>query len=169
MATSRAYRRTTGPYPLTLTPTTSPLPAASSLGPYDVLLRIRAVALNFRDVAMLHEGRYPVRVAAGGIPGSDCAGEVVRVGEKVEKFRTGDRVAPTFDLAHLTGEGGEREAGMCALGGDVDGVLREWGVWQEEVLVALPGGLGWEEVSGGGSWERGAAGLGWAGLTVCVW
>ncbi|KKY27085.1 putative alcohol dehydrogenase [Diplodia seriata] len=118
-STTRVYRRTTGPYPLTLTSTTTRLPA---LGPHDVLLRIRAVALNFRDVAMLHEGRYPVRVAAGGIPGSDCAGEVVRIGAGVKRFRVGDRVAPTLDLAHLTGEGKEREAGICALGGDSDSV-----------------------------------------------
>jgi NADPH:quinone reductase-like Zn-dependent oxidoreductase len=33
----------------------------SSLQPQDVLIRIRAVSVNYRDVAMMH-GKYPVSV-----------------------------------------------------------------------------------------------------------
>ncbi|KAF2272011.1 NAD(P)-binding protein [Westerdykella ornata] len=142
-STTRTYRRTAPPYPLTIVPSTEPLP--QSLDPHSLLLRIHAVSLNYRDIAMLQENGYPVPVLAGGIPASDCAAEVVAVGEKVSKFQVGDRVAPTFDLACLTGE--ERGLEMRALGGEVEGVLREWVVLEEEVLVRLPGGVSWEEAS----------------------
>lgn len=141
--TYRAFRRTKGDYPLSITQTTEKVP--QSLGPRDVLIRIRAVSLNFRDVAMLHEGRYPAPVEPEGIPGSDCAAEVVAVGEQVKKFAVGDRVAPTFNVAHL--EDNDEDVGMAGLGGDVAGVLREYAVFEEKLLVKLPAHLSWEEVS----------------------
>ncbi|GME29155.1 uncharacterized protein B0J15DRAFT_284958 [Neofusicoccum parvum] len=141
--TYRAYRRTAPPYPLSIALSTETLP--ESLGPHDVLVRIRAVSLNFRDVAMLHEGRYPVPVETGGIPASDCAAEVVAVGDQVKRFGVGDRVAPTVNSAYLTGE--ERDADAVAPGGNAPGVLREYGVFEEKVLVMLPRQLSWEEAS----------------------
>ncbi|KAF9636051.1 hypothetical protein BFW01_g6946 [Lasiodiplodia theobromae] len=140
--TYRAFRRTKGDYPLSITQTTEKVP--QSLGPRDVLIRIRAVSLNFRDVAMLQEGRYPAPVEPEGIPASDCAAEVVAVGEQVTKFAVGDRVAPTFNVAHLEDND---DIGLAALGGDVEGVLREYAVFEEKVLVKLPAHLSWEEAA----------------------
>lgn len=139
--TSRAFRRSMAPYPLTIEPSTKTLP--ESLGPHDVVIRMHAVSLNFRDVAMLQEGRYPGGAVAGGIPTSDCAAEVVAGGSEV-KFEVGDHVAVNQHMTNLTGN--ERDESFIALGGDVDGVLTEYAVFEEKYLVKLPGHLTWEEV-----------------------
>lgn len=141
--TYRAFRRTTGPpYPLTIHPTTEPLP--HSLAPHAVLLRIHAISLNYRDIAML-AAPFPMPVAPNGIPTSDCAAEVVAVGDAVTRVRVGERVAPNVDVAHVTGE--ERDEGGRALGGEVEGVLGEFAVVGEEVLVRVPAHLAWEEAA----------------------
>lgn len=79
---------------------------AEFLGPHDILFPIRAVSLRFRDVAMLHEGRYPAPAEPGGIPASDCVAEVVEVEDRVKQFGERDPVVPTCNLAHSTGEDG---------------------------------------------------------------
>jgi NADPH:quinone reductase-like Zn-dependent oxidoreductase len=140
--TYHAWRRTTGPYPHTIRLSTESLPG--ELGPNEVLVRIHAVGLNYRDTAMLQGGKYPVPVEEGGISGSDCAAEVVAVGPKVQRFVVGDRVAPTVDSNNLTDN--ERNAEVIALGGNRPGVLREYAVFGEKVLVKLPKGMSWEEV-----------------------
>ncbi|KAK3638759.1 hypothetical protein LTR56_012866 [Elasticomyces elasticus] len=137
----RAFRRTTGELPHAITPSQETLP--ERLGPNDVLIKIHAVSLNYRDVAMLN-GKYPVKVIDRGVPASDCAAEVVGTGSAVRGFEKGDHVAPIFDINNLSGQD---DASMKALGGDVDGVLREYAVFNEEVLVQLPKYLSWEEAS----------------------
>jgi NADPH:quinone reductase-like Zn-dependent oxidoreductase len=138
----RVWRRSTTPYPRTLVLSTETLP--NELGAKDVLIRIHAVSLNYRDVAMLREGGYPVDVEDGGVSGSDCAAEVVATGSDVTKFGLGDRVAPTIDLLSLTGE--EREMNEIALGGNGPGTMREYAIFEEKTLVKLPKHLSWEEV-----------------------
>lgn len=88
-------------------------------------------------------GKYPVPVIDRGIPASDCAAEVAAVGSEVKDFRPGDRVATLFDLNSITGTEDETKV----LGGDVDGVLRQYAVFDQNVLVHLPKHLSWEEVS----------------------
>ncbi|KAL4791063.1 alcohol dehydrogenase [Aspergillus venezuelensis] len=117
---------------------TETLPA---LGPDDVAIRIHAVSLNYRDIAML-DNKYPIPVLNRGIPTSDCAAEVVGLGSDVKSFKIGDHVTPIWDLTNLTGT---EEEPAKALGGDVDGVLREYAVFDQEVLVKLPEHLSWEE------------------------
>ncbi|KAF2684727.1 NAD(P)-binding protein [Lentithecium fluviatile CBS 122367] len=141
--TYRAWRRTTGPYPHSITLSTEVLPGF--LDPHDVVIRIHAVALNYRDVAMLHEGCYPVPVEDGGVSASDCAAEVVAIGAEVKDFVVGDRVAPTVDLARLTGE--DRDQVSIATGGDGPGLLREYAMFEDKLLVKLPKHLSWEEAS----------------------
>lgn len=139
--TYKSFRRTAGDLPRTISPSTEQLPR--ELGPHQVLLKIHAVSLNFRDVAMLH-GRYPVDVIERGIPCSDAAAEVAAVGGAVSDFAVGDHVSVIFDLNNLTGRDDEPSR---ALGGDVDGVLREYAVFEDKHLVHLPKHLSWEEVS----------------------
>lgn len=141
--TYRAFRRTKSSFPKTIALSTEKLP--DSLNPHDVVIKIHAVTLNYRDVAMLHEGRYPVPVEEGGVSASDCAAEVVALGDGVKDFVVGDRVAPTIDLASITGE--ERDVDGIPLGGTGPGVLREYAVFEEKHLVKLPSHLSWEEVS----------------------
>ncbi|KAJ5661587.1 uncharacterized protein N7477_009203 [Penicillium maclennaniae] len=139
MTTYKAYRRSTNPGRQTLIPVTETIPA---LKPSEVLLRIHAVSLNYRDVAMM-DGKYPVNVIPHGIPASDCAAQVIEIGPEVNQFKIGDHVAPIFDLNNLTGTEDE----MRALGGDVDGVLRQFAVFEQDVLLHLPKYLSWEEAS----------------------
>ncbi|KAJ7078768.1 alcohol dehydrogenase, partial [Mycena crocata] len=91
-----SFRRTAGALPLTLEKTTGE----------KVLIRVHAVSLNFRDIAML-DGRYPFPIQERGIPTSDCAAEVVAVGDAAAKefgLAIGDHVAPPHMLHNLTGE-----------------------------------------------------------------
>jgi len=58
----------------------------------EVLVRVHAVSLNFRDIAMLR-GRYSLPHRKGLVPTSDGAGEVVEVGAGVDGFKAGDNPA----------------------------------------------------------------------------
>jgi NADPH:quinone reductase-like Zn-dependent oxidoreductase len=60
-----------------------------------VLLRMRAVSLNYRDL-MTVKGTYNPRMRLPQIPLSDGVGEVVAIGEGVTRVKVGDRVANTF-------------------------------------------------------------------------
>ncbi|OLN95496.1 Zinc-type alcohol dehydrogenase C1773.06c-like protein 1 [Colletotrichum chlorophyti] len=139
--TYTAFRRTTGELPRTIQTTTETLRA--DLKPRDVLIKIHAVSLNYRDVAMLN-GTYPVEVEEQGIPCSDCAAEVVKTGSEVKDFSVGDHVSPIFDLGNIEKND---DAPAKALGGDVAGVLREYAVFEERHLVKIPKQLSWEEGS----------------------
>jgi NADPH:quinone reductase-like Zn-dependent oxidoreductase len=138
--TYRAFRRTTGDLPRTIELSIEKVPR--ELGPNDVLIKIHAVSLNFRDVAMLN-GLYPVEVEERGIPCSDAAAEVVAIGPAVKDFSTGDHVSVIFDLNNMTGYEDEPP---CPLGGDTPGVLREYAIYQDKHLVRLPKHIPWEEV-----------------------
>lgn len=63
-----------------------------NVGTGEVLVRIRASALNRADI-LQREGRYPAPPgAAAEIPGLEFAGEVAELGEGVQRWREGDRV-----------------------------------------------------------------------------
>ncbi len=112
-------------------------------GRRQVLVRVRATSLNFRDLAVVM-GVYPGPPGAGNlIPLSDGAGEVVAVGEDVTRFKTGDRVASTFFQGWIAGTPKQM---YPALGGPgVDGMLAEYVALDEDGLVALPDWMSFEE------------------------
>jgi NADPH:quinone reductase-like Zn-dependent oxidoreductase len=64
-------------------------------GPGQVLVRVRANSLNYRDL-MVATGRYGSGLTKPLIPLSDGAGEVAAVGAGVTAWKPGDRVAGTF-------------------------------------------------------------------------
>lgn len=103
-----------------------------------VLVRMRAVSLNYRDL-MIAVGRY--RLAAEQmqsiVPVSDGSGEVTEVGEDVTRFKAGDRVVNTFVPGLITGQ--SRPESLSQLrGAPHDGVLAEYVVFEQDDLVALP-------------------------------
>lgn len=61
-------------------------------GPGEVGVRVRAASLNFPDLLMLR-GEYQFRAEPPFVVGMDLAGVVEAVGEGVESWRPGDRVA----------------------------------------------------------------------------
>lgn len=111
----------------------------------EVLVRIRAVSLNFRDLAMLR-GRYPRKCVPGHVPVSDAAGEVVAVGEGVRAWKVGDRVMGAF---HPRWFGGEMPSTIQtdSYGAESDGWLCELKAVSQEAVVAMPAGLSFEEAS----------------------
>ena len=64
-------------------------------GPHQVLIRVHARSLNFRDLRIL-AGLYPIPGKPGVIALSDGAGEVVATGEGVTRVVVGDRVAASY-------------------------------------------------------------------------
>jgi NADPH:quinone reductase-like Zn-dependent oxidoreductase len=108
-------------------------------GPRQVLVRVRAVSLNSRDL-MMAEGRYNPKQKLPLIPCSDGAGEVVAVGEGVSRVRLGDRVCSIFAQGWLAGEPA-RDLVRTTLGGPLDGTLAEQVVLSEEGLVKTPNHL----------------------------
>ena len=113
-------------------------------GPGQVLVRVRATSLNYRDLITV-EGQY-ARAAPKPdlVPLSDGAGEVVAVGPGVSRIKVGDRVAGCF-MQKWVGGAIDEAAQASALGGALDGMLTELAVLEEDGAVKLPAGLGFEE------------------------
>ncbi|KAL1632472.1 hypothetical protein SLS56_003550 [Neofusicoccum ribis] len=114
----------------------APLPA---LGPHDVLVKLSAASLNYRDLVMAR-GQYPWALAAPIIPCSDGAGTVLAVGPAVAAFRVGDQVATVMNGDHTFGPVQPRHLEKV-LGGSMQGTLAQHGVFPERYLIALPKGL----------------------------
>ena len=64
-------------------------------GPGQVLLKMRAWSLNYRDL-MVAKGQYNPRLKLPITPLSDGVGEVAAVGYGVTRVKSGDRVAGAF-------------------------------------------------------------------------
>jgi NADPH:quinone reductase-like Zn-dependent oxidoreductase len=110
---------------------------------YDVVVKIRATSLNYRDLIVL-QGKYDRNPTVGRVPLSDGAGEVVAVGSAVTKFKLGDRLAACFFQGWPAGRfSGEMH--RTALGGPIDGVLTEQAKFHEDGLVHLPANYSFEE------------------------
>jgi len=114
-------------------------------GADEVMVRIRAVSLNYRDLLMV-QGKYNPHLEFPRVPISDGAGEVVAVGEKVTAWKVGDRVVIPFMPAWLDGELSAAKA-TSALGGDVDGLLQEFVVIHADALLPLPPHLSFEQAA----------------------
>src|SRR5947208_9110643 len=88
----------------------------------EVLVRVRASALNRADV-MQREGRYPAPPGVpSDIPGLEIAGEIVDVGGGVSRWAAGDRVFG------IVGGGGHAE----------------FAVAPQDQLARVPDNLSWE-------------------------
>jgi NADPH:quinone reductase-like Zn-dependent oxidoreductase len=111
----------------------------------EVLVKFHAASLNYRDLLMI-EGAYNPKLKLPLIPFSDGAGEVVAVGENVTRWKIGDRVCPIFMQGWIDGDVTSYKA-RTALGGDLDGCLREFGAFDENALVAIPDHYSYEEAA----------------------
>lgn len=97
-----------------------------SAGPEEVLIKVFATALNRADL-LEREGKYPPpgNPPRYQIPGLECAGEVIDVGDRVTKFKIGDRV-----MALLTGGG-----------------YAEYVTVHEQMAMTIPDRLGWSQAA----------------------
>jgi len=114
-------------------------------GSGEVLIAVRAVSLNYRDLLMV-KGLYNPRMTLPHIPCSDAAGEVVAAGAGVTAWKPGDRVMGIFMQNWLDGPLTPAKA-RGALGGDIDGVLADFTVLKAEGLVAIPDHLSFQEAA----------------------
>jgi NADPH:quinone reductase-like Zn-dependent oxidoreductase len=112
-------------------------------GPGQVVVRMRAASLNYRDQPMV-KGGYHTPAPGAFIPLSDGAGEVIAVGPGVSRFKIGDRVCPTFFQVWVDGK---PPAGFGALGGPRDGVLAQKVLVHEDGLVGIPDDMSYEEAA----------------------
>lgn len=119
-------------------------------GNREVLIKIRSVALNYRDI-VIATGQYPSPVKDNGVPCSDLSGDVFEIGSGVQNLSIGDKVVAAFDPTILYGPRKGLGQGLGAL---VDGVLREYIVLPAVAVV---------KVRKGGQWSYGE----WASL-VCT-
>jgi NADPH:quinone reductase-like Zn-dependent oxidoreductase len=114
------------------------------LGRGQVLVKMRAASLNYRDLMVL-TGRY----ARGAplpdlVPLSDGAGEVADIGPEVTRVKPGDRVAGIFMQSWIGGDI-EPDHAASSLGGAIHGVLAEYVLFDQQGLVHLPSHLSFEE------------------------
>jgi NADPH:quinone reductase-like Zn-dependent oxidoreductase len=124
---------TAGPGGLRAMACPEPIPGAG-----DVLLRVVAVSLNYRDLLVTQGAYHKGRPPAGGVPCSDAAGEVIAVGSDVTGVGPGDRVmslfAPDWQQGTLT-----RAALRTTLGsGHGPGMLSEYVALPARAVVPVP-------------------------------
>ena len=109
-------------------------------GPGQVLLRMKAASLNYRDLVVpmrgygSHTGTLPL------IPISDGVGEVIEAGSGVTRAKPGDRVCPLFAQAWIGGEATPERLAR-SLGGPVDGTMAEYMVLPEDGVAKVPSHL----------------------------
>ncbi len=133
-------------------------------GPGEVLIRMEAASVNYRDLVMTqhgygrHSGELPL------IPLSDGAGTVAETGPGVTRVKPGDLVCPAFAQTWVAGPLRE-EHRLGMLGGSLDGVMQEYLVLSEQGVVKAPSHLdaieaatlpcaaltAWSAVIGGGT------------------
>jgi NADPH:quinone reductase-like Zn-dependent oxidoreductase len=114
-------------------------------GADEVMIRVRAVSLNYRDL-LIAQGKYNPHMTLPRVPLSDGAGEVVSVGAEVTAWKPGDRVVVPFFPAWIDGELSPAKA-ASALGGDVDGMLREFATVRADALLPIPPHFGFEQAA----------------------
>jgi NADPH:quinone reductase-like Zn-dependent oxidoreductase len=113
-------------------------------GPGQVLVRVRAVSLNYRDLINLRNTAG--RNVAGRIPASDGAGEIVAIGPDVTTWQPGDRVAGCFFPTWIDGRF-ELRHHRHDLGGTIDGMLAEHVLLSADGVVRVPEHLSLQEVA----------------------
>ena len=131
-------------------------------GPGQVLVRMGAASLNYRDLLTV-TGRYNPKQPLPLVPCSDGAGRIEAVGEGVSRVAVGDRVATLFAQGWISGEpdrdklrstlGGPLDGTLASversltLGGPLDGTLAELMVLDQEGVVRVSDHLGDEEAA----------------------
>lgn len=120
-------------------------------GSAEVLVRVRAVALNHLDL-WVRRGLPGINIPLPQTPGSDIAGEVVKIGEQVSRVRVGQKVllAPGLSCG---------QCAQCVSGADnhcrkytlfgymVAGGCAELVKSPEANVIPIPGDLSFEEAA----------------------
>lgn len=119
-----------------------PLPTP---GRHDVLIRVHAASLNYRDQAIL-DGEFGGPTQKNGVPLSDGAGEVVAIGDGVTRAKVGDRVTAGCH-PHWIGGPPIPEYRLDSVGITRDGMLAEHILLHENAIVQLPASMSFIEAA----------------------
>ncbi len=123
----------------------APMPTPGSK---ELLIRVAAVSLNYRDKLVVEGELLPDRPTMPFVPVSDMAGEVVATGADVSRFKVGDRVLGNFWTQWIDGEPPREMARHgLSLGGPLPGMLAEYVTLHEDIAVKAPASLTDEEAS----------------------
>lgn len=109
-------------------------------GDGEVLVRVNAVSLNYRDQLLIANNGY-ARFGLPFTPGSDMAGTIEAVGPGTSRFAVGDRVINNFNAGWIDGEPPRRDGEIASLGGPLPGTLAQYRVFPAEWLVKAPSSL----------------------------
>uniref|UniRef100_A0A0B7KLT5 Enoyl reductase (ER) domain-containing protein n=1 Tax=Bionectria ochroleuca TaxID=29856 RepID=A0A0B7KLT5_BIOOC len=105
----------------------------------EVLVKIKAVSLNYRDTEVC-QGEYTHHSSLDNgqplVPCSDMAGEIV-ASKSPRWQKTGARVLSIFNQTHLTGQIKESDL-TSGLGSPLPGVLAQYRVFPDYALVPIP-------------------------------
>lgn len=110
----------------------TPQPAAGEL-----LIKVSAVSLNYRDKALVDGIYMPEKIAKGLIPVADSSGVVAAVGAGVTKYKVGDRVTSHFYSTWHDGPWLNDYADFQT-GGPINGGLAEFQILGEHNVVPTP-------------------------------
>ncbi len=102
--------------------------------PGQALVRLKAATLNFRDLVVIRGLMAGLTKEPDYVPLSCGAGEVVAVGDGVDRVAVGDRVNPIFALGWIEGP----RPTMQMLGASTDGVARRYAAYPADSLVRVP-------------------------------
>ena len=102
----------------------------SELGPQDLIIRLKAIAINPADVKMVDQGhrvtQWPI------VPGLDGAGVVEAVGSNVSRFAIGDAVLAQFTPGPAINGGGSYQSAA---------------VVKEMMVAKKPATMSWEDAA----------------------
>ncbi|RRH95301.1 NAD(P)-dependent alcohol dehydrogenase [Mesorhizobium tamadayense] len=119
-----------------LRPVDGSIPA---FGARDLLVRTRAVSLNYKD-RMIVDGVLIPDLAFPFVPTSDAVGELVAVGSDVSRFKVGQRV-----LGQVIADWPDGDAPPVlhthTLGSSLPGMLSEYVIFGEDAAVLAPASL----------------------------
>lgn len=115
-----------------------------SIGDHQILIHVRAVALNRGDLEILDPDRGPDR--SGRMVASDAAGDVVAVGKSVTQVRPAERVTSTYFKNWTDGPPTEEKLEK-ALGASVEGVLADFVVLDDSNVAPAPVGFSYDEAA----------------------
>ncbi len=109
-------------------------------GPNELLVRVSAASLNYRDKALVDGNYLPDRMPKPLIPVSDAAGVVEEIGPGVTQFPEGARVTTHLFSRWIGGEPGPDEQEYC-FGGPLPGGLADYMIIHEDAAVGAPDSL----------------------------
>jgi len=108
-------------------------------GPRDILVRVGAVSLNYKDKLTI-DGRLLPKSRLPAVPTSDAAGRVIAVGAETTRFKVGDRVA-VQTIADWIDGAIPRVLHTRTVGISLPGTLATHIVVDETAAVAVPPSL----------------------------